>query len=205
MKIDAVILTKSNMWGKFCVAGIDVNCGKWIRFVLDEYGEPLSDANLKFTNTSGICKPLDIVRFEAVRYAPIRNHTENYIVEPFSCTKLGSCGIDDVLKIHPAEMHKYIFCTNDSNIGGRFMDRLRLNYSLMLIYADTVEIRSNDGKSRAAFMYNGTQYEYMRITDPDYAGRNELITEAYIVMSMPNTPFRANGKYYKFVAKIYQV
>ena len=42
MKVDAVILAKSTMWGRFCVAGIDIPSGMWLRFTGYDDGEPIA-------------------------------------------------------------------------------------------------------------------------------------------------------------------
>lgn len=35
MKQDVVILTRSSKYRNFCVAGVDINTGEWVRFVSD--------------------------------------------------------------------------------------------------------------------------------------------------------------------------
>lgn len=36
MKREVAILTKSSKFGGFCVAGVDINTGEWVRFVSND-------------------------------------------------------------------------------------------------------------------------------------------------------------------------
>ena len=217
MKIDAVIMAKSSMFGNFCVAGIDINTGKWVRFVSYEKGEPLADYQLIFVNASGSCEPLDVGRIGIARHVPNSNHTEDCMIKYSPWLKIGRLKLEDVLKIHPAEDHEFIFGTPCDYITENEMQRFRLNYSLILIYVDNLEIffeRNHKGniRGKANFIYNGVRYKFIRVTDTGYepdieAGISESfrvkIPSAYLVMSMPVKPFEANGRYYKLIAKIF--
>ena len=84
MKIDAVILAKSNMWGNYCVAGIDISSGRWVRFVSYGDGEPLNDSQMMFVNAPGSCEPLDLARVRVAKRLPHANHTEDCMIEQTS-------------------------------------------------------------------------------------------------------------------------
>ena len=213
MKIDAVIMAKSTMLGNFCVAGIDIITGKWVRFVAFETGKPLADFNLMFVNDSGSCEPLDVGRIGIARKVPVRNHTEDCMIKYTAWLKMGRMKLEEVLKIHPPEEHKYIFGTPRDFIDKTEMSRLKLNYSLILIHVEKLKIYfvsnfSGNIRGRADFIYNGIVYKNIRVTDPNYEPDTIIakkfsvsIPEAYLVMSMPAKDF--NGKYYKLIAKIF--
>ena len=215
MKIDAVILAKSSMWGNFCVAGIDVNTGKWVRFVSYEKGEPLADYQLMFVNSGGSCEPLDVGRIGIAQRIPKRNHTEDCMIKYSPWLKMGRMKLEDVLKIHPAENHKFIFGNANNYITEYEMQRFRFNYSLILIQVEGLEIFfeknfSGNIRGRANFTYNGVTYKLIRVTDTGYEPDDQagifkefrvIIPSAYLVMSMPVKSFQ--GRYYKLIAKIF--
>ncbi len=203
------------MYGNFCVAGIDIITGKWVRFVAFETGEPLADFNLMFVNDSGSCAPLDVGRIGIARKIPHHNHTEDCMIKYTPWLKMGRMKLEEVLKIHPTEEHKYIFGTPRNYVNEYEMSRLRLNYSLMLIRVEELKIYfvenySGNIRGRADFIYNGVRYKKIRVTDPDYEAQTTIakkfsvsMHEAYLVMSMPARPFEINGYYYKLIAKIF--
>ena len=215
MKIDAVILAKSSMWGNFCVAGIDIDTGKWVRFVSYEKGEPLADYQLIFVNSGGSCEPLDVGRIGIAQRIPRRNHTEDCMIKYSPWLKIGKLKFEDVLKIHPAEDHKFIFGNANNYITEYEMQRFRFNYSLILIHVEKLEIFFENNftgniRGRANFIYNGVKYRFIRVTDTGYepdeqAGISKefriMLPRAYLVMSMPVSPFQ--GRYYKLIAKIF--
>jgi len=215
MKIDAVIMAKSLMFGNFCVAGIDVETGAWVRFVAFETGEPLADFNLMFVNASGSCEVLDVGRIGIARKIPKNNHTEDLMIKYTPWLKMGRMKIDEVLKIHEPENHEFIFGTPHDYVHASEMQKLKLNYSLILIKVEDLKIHflenfHGDIRGRADFIYNGVEYKNIRVTDPYYEINENLIKNycfmmknAYLVMSMPASPFWKNGKYYKLIAKIF--
>jgi len=217
MYIDAVIMAKSLMFGNFCVAGIDVETGAWVRFVAFETGEPLADFNLMYVNAPGSCEVLDVGRIGIAGQVPKNNHTEDLMIKYTSWLKMGKMKIDEVLKIHAPENHEFIFGTPNDYVDVSEMKKLKLNYSLILIKVENLKIFFNENfhgdiRGRADFIYNGVEYKNIRVTDPYYEINESLIKkfhfimpEAYLVMSMPSQPFWKNGKYYKLIAKIFPV
>lgn len=210
MKIDAVILAKSTMWGKLCVAGIDIHTGMWVRFVSYEDGNPLDDSQMMFINASGSCEPLDVARVRIAKRFPHKNHVEDCMIMRDSWLKLGRMTIQEVLQVHGEESYRYIFGNEAEYITDYEMRELRHRYSLILIRAEnlTLHYESNfDGyiRARASFVHNGREYSRIRVTDPEYEpeslGPPREIGTAYLAMSMPVKPF--NGRYYKLIAKIF--
>ena len=207
MKIDAVILAKSTMWGKFCVAGIDVRTGYWVRFVGYGDGNPLDDSQMMFINDAGSCEPLDLARIRVAKRIPRHNHVEDCMIERDAWLKLGRLSIDEVLAVHPEESYRFIYGNGREYVDEEEMMELRFRYSLILIRADNLTLRpernrNDELRARAFFTHNGRDYEHIRVTDPDYEHCTDSLKlgGAYLVMSMPVKPF--NGRYYKLIAKI---
>lgn len=216
MKIDAVIMAKSSMFGNFCVAGINVETGEWVRFVAFETGDPLADFNLMFVNAPGCCEVLDVGRIGIARRMPRNNHAEDCMIKYTPWLKMGRLKLDEVLKIHPPEEHEFIFGTPRDYVDVYEMGKLRLKYSLILIHVEDLRIhfaenfRQTAIRGRADFIYNGIEYKNIRITEPRFEINADFIKnhsfqtpEAYLVMSMPSRPFWQNGKYYKLIAQIF--
>ena len=210
MKIDAVILAKSAVWGNFCVAGIDIHSGMWVRFVSYSDGEPLNDSQMMFINAPGSCNPLDVARIRIAKRLPKHNHSEDCMIERDAWLKLGRISIHDVLKIHEDEEYRYIFGSDREYLSEQEMHELRHRYSLILVKAENLTLHternySNELKTRAEFTHQGRHYRYIRVTDPEYEYASDResvnIGDAYLAMSMPVKPFM--GRYYKLVAKIF--
>ena len=209
MKVDAVILAKSTMWGKFCVAGIDIPSGRWLRFTGYEDGEPIDDVQMHYLNAPGSCEPLDFVSVRITKRLPRANHTEDIVIERDGWLKRGRFTVEQVLQYHPEESYRYIFGNDREYITEQEMLQLRFRYSLILIRAEGLILRpehnrNDELRARAFFTHNGREYSHIRVTDPEYEHNTGTLAigTAYLVMSMPVKPFRENGRYYKLIAKI---
>lgn len=98
MEREVAILTMSSKNGGFCVAGIDVNNGKWIRLVSDdtETHGALSRDDIKYQNGS-FCKPLDVVAVPIIKDLPLQYQPENVLIDSEKWWKKnGTISIDDV-------------------------------------------------------------------------------------------------------------
>lgn len=195
---DIVILTKSVKLHKYCVAGIEIQTGKWIRLVSydEESDGALSGEDIKFSNGYQCC-PLDVVRVELERAVPKGCQSENYLVSPFKrWVKIGKMSIDEVVSKYHTTKEKWIFGNNASYLSAEYF-----NYSLVLAEVEDLKVYKNEcDKWKADFRYNLQPYTGISMTDPKYF--DDFSAEsAYIVVSMPHKDY--NGHYYKFVAKIF--
>ena len=214
-------MAKSTMFGNFCVAGIDMNSGEWVRFVAFETGDPLADYELIFVNEIGGCEPLDAARIGIARRVPRRNHTEDCMIKRMAWLKLGRMNLDDVFKIHPPEnhQHQFVFGTPRNYIDEFEMRELNLKYSLTLVSVENLKIIFSENvhgiiRGKACFSYNGVDYDDVRVTDPAYEtvlpfmkNFSIKIPAACLVMSMPSKPLQVKetGRYYKLIAKIFPI
>ena len=209
MKKEVAILTKSSKYKGYCVAGIEVNTGEWVRFVSDneQMHGALSAIDLSYPN-GHVCKPLDVVSVEVVRAEPLPYQPENYLIDSDKYwKKTGECTILDVLDVHPAEIRPYIYGNTYPYVDGEEIDSI--GYSLTLVHVSSLVISqtinfNGQVKSKASFIYNGKWYNNMSVTDPDFysLANGTRFTNAYLVISLPDTPFPEDC-YYKFVAKIF--
>ena len=210
MKIDAVLMAKSTMWGKFCTAGIDIHSGMWVRFVGYGDGDPLDDSQMMFLNDGGSCEPLDVARVRVAKRVPDKNHTEDCMIERDGWLRLGRMTIQEVLQTHPEEEYRYIYGNDREYLTEKEMQEKRFRYSLILVRAENLVLRferNRKGKVRAIaeFIHHGRAYSKIRVTDTEYEPEeireDQRIGDAFLVMSMPVKPFR--GRYYKLIAKIF--
>ena len=209
MKREVAILTKSSKHGGFCVAGVDLDTGEWIRLVSDDeqtHGA-LSRRDIAYEDRS-ICTPLDVVLVDVVEEAPLPHQPENYLIDSRKYwQKNGECTLSDVLDVHPAEVRPYLYGNLSPYVDGDEIDDI--GYSLTLVKVSSLTISQttniyNKPKTKASFVYNGKWYNNMSVTDPDFYSvpNGTRFSDAYLVISLPDTPFPEDC-YYKFVAQIY--
>lgn len=209
MKREVAILTKSSKYKGYCVAGIDINTGEWVRFVSDneQTHGALSVYDISYANRR-ICKPLDVVRVDVVGAAPLAHQPENYLIDSHEYwRKTGECTLSDVLAVHPAEVRPYLYGNLSPFVDGEEIDDI--GYSLTLVKVSSLTICQTTNiygkpKTKASFVYNGKLYTNMSVTDPDFYSVPDgtRYANAYLVISLPDAPFPENC-YFKFVAQIY--
>ncbi len=205
MERNVAILTMSSKNHGYCVAGVDVDNGEWIRLVSDDdqsHGA-LSTTNIKYQDGT-LCAPLDVVKVPVIGARPLEYQPENVLINDNKCwIKTGSINIDRLLKIHPTEKHDCLLgnqwaYVTDGAIGS-------VGHSLVLVEVNDLSIEHPMEKStKASFIYCGIKYSSISVTDPDYYTCNPLcIKKAILVISLPESPYKSKY-YYKFIAKIFQ-
>lgn len=209
MKKEVAILTKSSKFKGYCVAGIDINTGEWVRFVSDneQVHGALSTYDISYAD-GRICKPLDVVSVDIVRAAPLVHQPENYLIDSREYwRKIGECTLFDVLDVHPAEHRPYVYENTNPYVDDEEINNI--DYSLTLVHVSSLMISqitnfNSRPKTKASFFYNGKWYNNMSVTDPDFYSvlNGTGFANAYLVISLPDTPFLVNC-YYKFVAQIF--
>ena len=203
-EIQAVILTKSAKNGGYCVAGIDVQTSKWVRFVSNDslsHGA-LFDQDMQYKDES-YCKLLDVVTIPILGDAPIQYQPENVLIDNKKYwEKNGELSIPDLLELHPPERHNcllgnvypYITAERIGTVG----------HSLILVKVEDLIITHPSVRStKANFQYGFTAYDNISVTDPDFYNTPDQaeIGNAILIMSLPDTPYQKRN-YYKFIAKI---
>lgn len=217
MPKDVVLLTKSYMKGGFCTTGL-TSSGEWLRLVRDEEGTSLLASDLQISkhnsnsnsNQEELCEPLDVVRVEIIKKVPRNNHAEDVQIKTNAIRKLGRFGLGAVLRLHNQEEHKYIFGNTSDSLTQDEMDKFSFNYSLVFVRVKNIRITYNLHKGKVSFDYNDEHYKGIRVTDPEFLpakgiqGADAAFEKAYLVVSMPNVPYK-DGLYYKFAAKIFTI
>lgn len=210
-EITIVVLTKSSKFSGYCVAGIDCYSRKWVRLVTEDSTShgAVGAGDLIYEDGSQ-CQILDVIK------VPIIN-TTNDILQPentlINTSKyihfIGKAKIEDVLKIHPAEIRNYILGNKYPYVTKAKVERL--GHSLTLVEVSNLLIKhvlnpNGNPKTKADFTYQYERYENISVTDyrfypaEDEISFDEAYNKAYLVVSI-GTPY--NNKYYKFVSAIY--
>lgn len=207
MERDVAILTMSSKNGGYCVAGIDIQTGKWIRLVSDNdktHGA-LSYDDIKYKNGQN-CKPLDLVKVPIIRDAPLEHQPENVLIDSEKWWhKVKTLTLDNVLEMHPIECHAYLLGNQYAYITEAGIGNV--NHSLIIVEVSDLTIEHPTEKStKAKFTYGWDIYKDISVTDRDfYSVPNSWTTKkAILVMSLPDAPYNGNW-YYKFIAKIFPI
>lgn len=209
MKKEVAILTKSSKYKGYCVAGIDVNTGEWVRFVSDneQTHGALSAYDISYADRQ-ICKPLDVVLVEVVGAVPLGHQPENYLINSREYwEKTGECTLADILAVHPAEVQPYLYGNASPFVDAAEIDDIGHSLTLVEVSSLTISQTTNiygKPKTKASFVYNGKLYTNMSVTDPDFYSVPDgtRYANAHLVISLPDTPLPEDS-YYKFVAQIY--
>jgi len=207
MERTVAILTMSSKNGGYCVAGVDVKNGNWIRLVSDNVNThgALSKNDIAYQN-GRYCKPLDVVQVPIIRATPLEYQPENVLIDTEKYwKKMDTISLEDILEIHPPEHHTVLLGNQYSYITEAGIGKV--GHSLILVEVTNLTItHPNERSTKATFTYCNTQYNDISVTDPDYyfVQNQWHIDNAILVMSLPESPYNGNW-YYKFVAKIFPV
>ena len=198
-------MTKSLKDRDYCVAGIDMASGEWIRLVSSKTG----DAFPKELLDDQSINVLDVAEVALKAYAPYKTQIENWLIdESSSIRKVGSLTLHQVLSKRRHDTPQFIF-GNDKNWLEQ--DEVKnLKHSLeMLSVTDLTFDTSLKGDGRhhhkVMFCYKGNKYN-LCLTDKKFRIEDLsgfVLPKATIVVSIPPVPYGENELYYKFVAKIF--
>ncbi len=208
---EIVVLAKSHKRNNYCIAGIDVNTGEWIRPVSDslylERAVLVDDAKYK---TGEEVEILDVVRIKFLEYIPSEAQKENYLYDKDYCwQKIGSMNIEDVIDAWGYDESEYIFGNTNKFINSDLLD----GKSLLLIKVDEPEIFVHQFPEKRKpcfnFKYNGNNYRYIQIGDislyKEFSQKNvgsySLGRCATAVFSL--TDRYTDGRYYKMLATLF--
>ncbi|MCL2675210.1 MAG: hypothetical protein FWE84_01285 [Firmicutes bacterium] len=201
------ILTKSVKDRAYCVAGIDVGTGKWIRLVSSKSGEAVSKE--LFDDKKNPINVLDVVAVNLIEHIPQKCQTENWLLDVDApIIGQGRLTMSEVLRIRKIDTPQFIFANDKAELTAD--DVKRLNHSLLAVEVfDIVFDTSLKGDGRhhhkVSFIYMGNEYTIC-LTDPDFR-KEELdkfkLKKAILIVSIPCEPYGENDLYYKFAAKIF--
>ena len=212
-----VILAASAKHNNFCVAGVDVDTGEWVRPISEktelEEAVPLED--LKYPDGSRV-ELLDVAEIKFSDRAvnnPIQ--PENFFYnEKYFWQKVGRVTLQEVIDERGFDLRDKIFFSDERLIFGADVEKISDRESLLLLPVEnlfiSIEEDEDHKKFFADFTYRGKKFFRFSVGDiavrkkfeTSGAGKFFLKSKAVVVFSLTN-PFHANYQCYKILAQIF--
>ncbi|MCG9753822.1 hypothetical protein L1D40_01120 [Shewanella insulae] len=200
---EIIVLANSVKHRKHCVAGKCVRTGRWIRPVSNADGAELSNEQARYQNPFGIfgVKPLQKIKMGFSQHVPLSHQPENYLIDGNLWQQNYSIG--------QAELASHLDTPDDLwGQGNRVqhclitMGQYNIAQSLYLVQVDNLNLyTTHDGKRRALFDYNESQYD-LAVTDPKFDNILEEEREVNGILCI-SLGEEYQGYCYKLVATIF--
>ena len=212
-----IILAESAKYGNYCVAGVDVETGKWIRPISEkpelEDAVPLDD--LKYPDGSRV-ELLDIVEIKfSDRSANNPIQPENFFYNAkYYWQKVGRVTLQELIDGRGYDSRDKIFYNHERSIFGAKVVKFEARESLLLLPVAnlfiSVEEAEDHKKFFADFEYSGKKFYRFSVGDIEIrnkfadngAGKYFLKDSATVVFSLTN-PYYKNSECYKMLAQIF--
>jgi len=212
-----VILAASAKFNNFCVAGVDIDTGEWIRPISEklelEEAVPLDD--LKYPDGARV-ELLDVVEIKFSDRA-VNNpfQPENFFYNAkYFWQKVGRVTLQELIDERGFDLRDKIFFSDERSIFGADVEKISERESLLLLPVENLFISVKEAKDHkkffADFEYRGKKF--FRFSVGDIAVRKNFETrdvgkfflksKAVVVFSLTN-PFRADYNCYKILAQIF--
>lgn len=218
MEKEIIILAKSKKYGAYCVAGIDVMSGKWIRLVsLDRASHGALTDRVMRDQLGNSIEVLDKIRVHIKAYAPDGHQIENYLYdERYIFCKIGRANLQEVKQNIQQNLGGYIFYNGDRAIEATKVNKIPIeqHHSLEFIKVDRlkIEVKINIYHSKktishkAEFMYQGHHYRELPITDQSFIKKwdiqkMEFIKDVCLVISL-GVAYEKDNRHYKLIAAV---
>ena len=210
MKKDIIILTKSDKRAGYCIAGIDVSNGEWIRLVSSneetENAVPMRDI---VCSNGDMVEIYDIVEVDIVKPMPTKVQPENYLYnENTKWVKKGKSSLDEVITLHGYDCPEFVFGNTDKELTEENVDMAKDSLLLLKVSNPRYNIKVFPERTvvQLDFFYRNCFYSYLKITQKDLKRYYETKPEGKYtahtnVFVFSLTDKYKNGKYYKVVAQ----
>lgn len=208
---EIIILAKSTKRGDFCIAGVDVVTGEWIRPISSnsatEGAVPAKDIVYEDGTEVEI---LDKVRIRFSSQNPTKSQPENYVYDD-KCywENTGKSTIAEVIGFRGYDSVEHVFYNNGKSVTDA---QLKGGPSLLLLEVESPQIvvkTFENKKVTLDFRYNQEQYSYFALSDINFKqkyigcsdGRYTISDSLNVVFSL--TDRYTDNKYYKMVAQVF--
>ncbi len=218
MNREIIVLAKSSKHNDYCIAGIDLSTGKWIRPISlnasKEGAIPLRDITYKNGETVQI---FDIIKIDITHHKPTKAQPENYVYNPLvPWVKIDRTTLEEVTKFRGYDQPGMIFYNMGKEVSETELeDKQAKKHSLLFVNVKNscVFVKTfQPGKPRYQFnfVYNNINYEYFKISDRKVIssldnvgdGRYNHKTNLPVVFSLTGK-YQLTGRYYKMVAQMF--
>ena len=211
-----IILAESAKFNNYCVAGVDVDNGKWIRPISEtpelEDAVPIDD--LEYPDGSRV-ELLDIVEIKfSDRAADNPIQPENFFYNAkYFWQKVGRVTLQELIDLRGFDRRDRIFYNDDRSILGTNVIKFDERESLLLLPVENlfISIEETDHKKFFAdFTYQGRNFHRFSVGDiavrkkfaDTGTGKHFFKDKSTVVFSLTN-PFRYNAVCYKMLAQIF--
>lgn len=209
-KFRFLLLTNSYKDGGYCVAGINLDNGCFVRLVADEALEN-SSIPKEFIDCEPSYTIFDVLEIVPIRAVPYSCQTENILIDVnIRPKKLGSESKNIIYKFVDTE--PTIFGNKGKCVHSSKIDLLQKSLGLYIVQNFKIHCYFDEEQdkyiNKCSFTYGNNDYDYISLTDPEYRKleMNEVsIARAAIVVSLPPEPFGDSEFYHKFVAKVIEL
>ncbi|MEL1135056.1 hypothetical protein AAC978_07710 [Desulfitobacterium sp. THU1] len=215
MQKDIVLLACSKKHNNYCVAGIDINNGEWIRVVSNNphIVEAVTLDDMRYEDGT-LPELLDILSISFLEHKPNYYQPENYLFDDsFYWERIGKANAMDVIADYATNEPEYLFYDANKAVESEFIQSLYDNekYSLIAITPQSLKVHVKkwpEGKKvTMSFYYNQRLYSYLRVTDPDFEeeyldraeGTYSLGNNAMLVISLGEN---YHGAHYKLISGV---
>lgn len=216
MEKTIILLTKSRKMNNYCVAGIDVKSGEWIRVISEDEAikHAIKEYDMQYRDGS-LPRILDVVKLVCKKRQPSYYQPENWILDNrYYWEKIRRSTLHEVLQLNLPCNERYIFCNGERAVDDDELRRMGgSSRSLMLIQPQFVTIHVQQWEEKrkvtASFTYNGIRYKYLTITDLEYEskyrhcamGDYQVQKNLYFVISLGDL-YERDRKHYKLIATV---
>lgn len=212
-----IILAESAKYNNFCVAGVDIDTGKWIRPISEkpelEEAVPLDD--LKYPDGTRV-ELLDVVEIKfSDRSANNPIQPENFFYnEKYFWQKVDRVTLQELIDKRGYDLRDKIFFSDERSIFGADVEKISARESLLLLPVENLFISVEEDKDHKKFFadFNYRGKKFLRFSVGDIVVRKKFETSgagkyffkesANVVFSLTN-PFHVNYNCYKMLAQIF--
>lgn len=222
MLVDFIVLTKSFKHGCYCIAGINVSNGEWIRLVTEDSDTEgaVPDEDARYSDGRPV-EVLDCVKIDLIRLSPTNAQSENWLYnQEVFWQFVRKYTINEVLQLHPLDTAIPVFGSYDNYCTPDQLD----GSSLLLVKVSqpsiTVKTYENDWspKTKVYFYCTIDNRNYSRFSVSDICLYLEYkqkgdgmypLDDGYAVLSLAGAwspPGQNNDiRHYKMLAQFFPI
>ncbi len=212
MERKILILAIADVGGNIYVVGLDHEYNL-IRIVDNSQTQSNAIHYTKFVDSKGTrpIKPFDLVGVRDIIPSPTKLQPENYtITDTTRFTILGAMKLTELpplISRTPKFSHISVIYNRKNFLFSYEIPNE--THSIEIIKVHNLRIYNMRGKdkrikTKADFIYNKIWYKNFAVIDKDVYNKELYVDAAYIVVSLlENDWSKENGKYYKYIPKIY--
>lgn len=212
-----VLLTKSKKLNGYCVTGVDVDDGKWVRLMQPKM--PSVDPRLFKYSDGTEPELLDVITVKTLESCPTEMHPEDVLFDPAQISRCDEDCLNSVRKRLRDDYneHVYVYFNEYPKLLGHMLPQAAKEnpYSLMIIEPEEIQFRRiNERRIDANFIWKKKKYKSFRVTDTSFINSLSNISPSdsvnldrpvYVVISLGEqyiNPMTGNIEYYKLIAAV---